>query len=207
MLTFIELEGIDSSGKTTLANSLAQHFEGNGKKVLHLGFPDHDSPTGKVLRSWLAKGWTTGDKDTDAMLFQCAQIVNRLDLLPPPDQMCLYDYIIVDRFSTSGLVYFAADGQDWEWLYGAQRRLPKPDISFHVKIPVSLSFERKGLAERDRYEEDRGYISKVADLYDEIFSHLERRNLGTGYYTLDGTQEKGEVLDDALRLIRQEREC
>lgn len=134
---FIEIEGADACGKSTLAGSLAAFLTIEGKKVLSLNFPDHESPTGRVLRGWLGKKWTTGDKHIDALAFQCLQIVNRLHLLPSPGtepgQFGSYDYIVCDRYYTSGLVYGVADGLDWDFLIKAQERLPQPDISFHMR--------------------------------------------------------------------------
>lgn len=203
MNRIIEVEGIDASGKTTLATNLAVALRGKDKRVLHLGFPDHNSVTGKVLRAWLRKEWTTGDQYIDALTFQCLQIVNRLDLLPPEDKMPLYDHIVVDRYWTSGLVYGHADGLDLDWLIHAQGRLPKPDISFHVMVPVPVALERKKGKFKDRYEENSDYIQKVAGLYEKVFARLRQEPVPTKFHEIDGTQTEEEVLASAIRIIEE----
>lgn len=197
-MKFIEVEGIDASGKTTLTRNLYEHFK--DERTLKLVFPDHTSVTGSVLRAWLGKEWTTGVQYIDALAFQCLQIVNRLDLMP--EDLNDYDYLIADRYYMSGLVYGSCDGLDMDWLISVQERLPKPDISFYLKVPVSVSFERKDAKKRDRYEENRDYIERVAAKYDEVFDRLKGLGLKTKFYELDGTKSEQDVLQDALDIIR-----
>lgn len=192
----IEIEGLDASGKSTLAGNLGAHLIGKGYRVLSLGFPDHESITGRLIRQWLSKGWTTGDAHRDAITHQCLQIVNRLDLLSL-QRWEEFDYVVVDRYMTSGLVYGTADGLDWEWLLRVQDRLPRPDVSFFVRITVEESFKRKPRRE-DRYEESSDYLKEVAELYNITFDRLRRMETPTHYFEIDGTKTKEEVLKSAL---------
>ena len=45
----IVIEGTDSSGKQTQASLLADHLKKDGIKCFKSGFPDYDSPTGKII--------------------------------------------------------------------------------------------------------------------------------------------------------------
>ena len=192
----IEIEGIDGAGKTTLTTNLVRYFGGKGKSVLRLKFPDEgETITGKMIRAWLRKEWTTGDELRDAYIHQCLQIVNRLDLLPPVHAVAQYDHIIVDRYYSSTIVYGTMDGLNEGWLKHICARLPKPDISILLDIPVAESFKRKPVRE-DRYEEKKGYLERVAESYRELFRTDGRRKV---IQPLGWTKQQ--VLEEAVRLI------
>ena len=46
----IVIEGTNSSGKQTQANLLVKRLNQNGIKCSKKGFPDYESPTGKIIK-------------------------------------------------------------------------------------------------------------------------------------------------------------
>ena len=49
----IVLEGIDGSGKATQSNILREKIEKSGKKVMHVSFPDYESPSSALVKMYL----------------------------------------------------------------------------------------------------------------------------------------------------------
>lgn len=177
----IEIEGIDGAGKTTLVRNLENFYEAAGKRVLSIKFPDYgETPTGKLIRQWLNKEWTTGDEVRDAFIHQCLQIVNRLDLLPAREDLEKYDLLLLDRYYTSTLIYGEMDGLDPTWLRHICHQLPAPDHTILLQISVEESFRRR--PERsDRYEERKDHMQRVLDAYNV-------RSLEAGVSTIDTTE-------------------
>ena len=52
-MTFIVVEGVDGSGKSTLIKALTQHYEQQGKMVYNYVFPDRTTTTGKIINEYL----------------------------------------------------------------------------------------------------------------------------------------------------------
>lgn len=194
-MKFVEIEGIDACGKTTLVQDLLHHYSAFGD-VLCLKFPDYgETETGKLIRGWLGKEWTTGDFYRDALIHQSLQIVNRLDHIPPPQVLDYYNYILVDRYYTSTLVYGSLDGLPLDWLKKVTRWLPQPTVSILLDIDAEESFRRKPVR-GDRYEEKRDHIGRVVERYREIYADGVRRKI-----IKCGGKSKAQVLSCALEII------
>jgi len=87
----IVFEGLDQSGKETQARRLRQWFEGAGRQVESIAFPDYASPIGQEIRTALH-----GGRDYLADTIQMLQIANRVEL---GDEIVglLFDHRLEDR--------------------------------------------------------------------------------------------------------------
>ena len=59
----ILIEGTDCSGKETQANKLLEYLNNEGIETVKIGFPDYESPTGKIIggpylgKEYICPGW------------------------------------------------------------------------------------------------------------------------------------------------------
>ena len=51
--TLIVLEGIDGSGKETQASLLEKKLKEKGREVMHISFPDYESPSSALVKMYL----------------------------------------------------------------------------------------------------------------------------------------------------------
>ena len=159
-------EGADGAGKATQTQLLAEKLGGT-----RFAFPNYDSPTGRAILGHLKRDWQTRHNDgctvsytIDALVFQCLQTVNRLELLDEIKAAHKKGPVIFDRYSASGLVYGGLDGLDVQWIEKINASLPQPDVWIYLDIPIEESFKRRP-ERRDRYESDRGFLEKVRERY------------------------------------------
>ncbi len=129
-MSLYEFEGIDGSGKTTLAKAVAKEI---GAKVI--SFPNYDSPTGRLIKAHLCKQWSCmwdpsvhgpdENLGTSAMVFQALNIANRMELMRHfgVAYHSHTDHIVLVRYWRSGVVYGQMDGLDKGWLLDAHESM------------------------------------------------------------------------------------
>lgn len=198
---FIAIEGIDAAGKQTQTQALVKKLGAPGW-VESFSFPKYDNLSGQLTRDYLVDGWTvTGAvvnsrPETSAYVFQCCQLVNKLESLPAsvwtngPD-----DLFIADRYAASAYAYGAAAGLDLEWLVKVYARLPQPDVNIFLDITVEESFRRRP-NRRDQYERNRPFLERVRQSYLDVFGQL-----GPRYVVVDAMVPEDVVTSRLLDVI------
>lgn len=193
MSLFITLEGLDASGKFTHSKLLAQRLSENGFNVTRFSMPEYDSLTGELINDHLKGIWKAEilkrpekerryANDPSAYLFQCCQLVNRMETLP--DGLWHRrrgDVFIADRYNASAYAYGMAFGINLEWLLKTHRHLPQPDLNVFLDISVEESFRRRP-ERRDEYEKDSKMLERVRECYLRIFN-----DLGPTYVVVDAS--------------------
>ena len=210
---FIAFEGIDAAGKHTQSERLREHYEGNGKRVTKCEFPMYESITGGMIRDhltgvWKAQIFKQPEKervymvDPSTYLFQCCQLVNRMETLPDGlwnqmfiDQRLGGDVYIADRYNASAYAYGLAFGIDLDWLLHTHKRLPQPDLNIFLDITVEESFKRRP-DRRDEYEKNSAMLNKVRGCYLKIFGML-----GETYAVIDASGTQEQTFDKILAAI------
>lgn len=224
---FIAIEGIDAAGKHTQTDMLKEYFEKlGGRTVTKLDFPHYDSLSGQIVLDHLKGKWRverqridsgpggpyfTDDSsaaklhelsslyagDPSTYLFQCAQLVNRLECLPDaawsnrPE-----DVLISDRYNASAYAYGIAFGLDFDWLVKTHRHLPQPDLNVFLDITVEESFRRRP-ERRDNYERNGDMLRRVRQCYLDVFERL-----GPSYVVLDASAPVDETFELILKELR-----
>ncbi|KAH8277946.1 hypothetical protein KR018_010803 [Drosophila ironensis] len=157
---FIVFEGCDRSGKSTQSRILAEFLKSKGIVTASLNFPERNSSIGQVINSYL-----TNTKDLQDEVIHLMFSANRWEQMGPMRQQLLAGTtLIVDRYSYSGVAYSVAKGMDFEWCYGPERGLIKPDAVFYLKVSPKSLAERKEFG-NERYEkvEFQGRVSTAFD--------------------------------------------
>ena len=108
----IAIEGIDQSGKATLARRLKAKLEKNGRKTRILSFPDYATPTGQLIRRML-----NDDVMPDAASMQLLNAANRNEhRMVLENAVRGKEILICDRYTGSGTAYGKAQGLPEPWL-------------------------------------------------------------------------------------------
>jgi thymidylate kinase len=191
----IAIEGGDACGKATQTKLLAERLGG-----VRLAFPDYEQPCGKAILGHLKRQWKVCtmfdmihaagmpryqqptateqyemDDHLNALVFQCLQTVNRLEMLPVIHAVLSSErHLVFDRYTASGVVYGMLDGVDPTWVELVNASLPQPDLWVLLDVPVEEGFRRRP-ERRDRYEVDRAYLEKVRTGYLRLFEEKTRR--------------------------------
>ena len=157
MSRMIVIEGPDRVGKATQTRLLKEYLLGKGYTVSTVEVPLKSNYIYHVIYWMLGNGLAK----KLPKLFQWFQYFNRQifqwTILPKLEEHA--DYIIMDRWSLSTVVYGAATGVSKEFTEKLTNRLKKPDFTI-----VLLGPSHKHVAE-DVYESDAELQKRVRDLY------------------------------------------
>ncbi len=190
----LAFEGLDQSGKETLACRLERWLRSLNVSTQQLAFPDYTTPIGNLIQLYLA-GRLDFDSETRQLLF----VTNRCERLSDIEHWLATGVVVItDRYVGSGIAYGMAHGLDFEWLQKLEMVLPKADKTFLVDIPVETSFSRK-TKHRNRYETQTALLERARQAYLDLASLFN-------WIVLDGSkpldalsQEVFDIIDDCLR--------
>lgn len=159
MKLFIVIEGIDGSGKTTLALMLKKYLESEGKQVFYTSEPS-DSEYGKEIETLLRKKHSSSvTKEKWLELFTLDRKENMKNIKTALDEEKV---VISDRYYYSTLAY-QLDEQEWQ-NYALQFIVP--NIVFILDCPVDIALERvkqkySMTGEKKAFFEKSGILRKV----------------------------------------------
>lgn len=179
----ITIEGIDGSGKGTQSQLLIEKLKQSGKKVKMYSFPAYEETFfGKEVGAFLRGEFGSIDEVHPKL----ASVLYASDRLEQKPKMLkdLADgyYVVCDRYVESNMGHQAAKFSSEErpefinWLneleYGVNA-LPKPDITFFLDVPLSVSKELVLKKKQRSYTDDKediheaahGYLEKVYQVY------------------------------------------
>ncbi|WP_067923712.1 dTMP kinase [Alicyclobacillus shizuokensis] len=159
----IALEGLDKSGKATQVQLLQDRLEKGGKKVTTMDFHRYDTPTGQLIMKWLRREWEVSQETIELIMTadKQAQQENFQRL-----EQEGYDFLVLDRYTLSQIVYSQAAGIEWLWTLALQSHLRQPDLDIYIDITPEESMRRKGKwGENDRYESDLAFLKRVRENY------------------------------------------
>ncbi len=184
----IAIEGVDSSGKATQAQRLAERVRVAGREAIVLSFPRYDTPVGKTIKRLLLGTLHvlephtidsfdhTIDGDTvhreapgdEALVLQSLMLADKNDAITEiVDHLNAGTVVICDRWIPSALCYGAADGLDSDWLENIHFPLLDADLNIFLDVPSEEALRRRPEA-RDRFERDREKQARVyANYLDE----------------------------------------
>lgn len=188
----IAFEGIDGSGKTTMANRIVTHLNSKGHKAHYLREPT-DGPYGRQLRQMMTRpGPRDPQQEFELFIKDRREDVqnNIVPLLKAGATVC------IDRYYISSMAYQGALGLDIDKIQKANEEFaPRPDLILYFDIPVQTALERiqKSRQEGANTFEQENNLKRVA----EIFRTFQFPQL----HTINAAQPPDAVFQEILKLI------
>ena len=187
---FLVLEGIDGSGKTTIAHKLKEKYERRGKHVLITREPT-DYELGKYIRKYL-NTVTSRERDPvfEALIFAADRALHiRRRILPHIERGYL---VISDRYFYSSLAYQSINGIDFSWVLEVNKYMLIPNLAIFLDVTPDDAIKRIHHA-RNVFEKKR-FLEKVYNTYLEM---VKRGML----IKVDGNKNISEVVEEISLLI------
>ena len=187
--TFVVLEGVDCSGKTTLAKRLAE-----GKDAWLTA-----EPTKGVLGGMLRSG-ELGDipPSAEALLFAADRAVHTAEIEAELEKG---RWVICDRYAGSTVAYQSAsmgESADWEWLNSMQKHsVIEPDAVILLDMDPEVSMARVGVRgeELSRFEK-LDFQRRVRDAYLRLAHQFN-------YIVIDASQDADSVYRDVVSALKR----
>lgn len=178
---FIDIEGIDSSGKHTQAKLLKNKLEKMGKKVSLYAFPAYETTFGKLVAAHLrGEFWKLQEviPEIACMLYAIDRYQFKKEI---KEKLGRGEIVITDRFTPSAMAYHGVMVEDSmrlvEWVKEVESRMIQPDIVIFLDVTVEatqeLIMKRKGKdylknMPKDIYENKLEFQKKVRSMYLKI---------------------------------------
>lgn len=172
---FIAIEGIDGSGKTTLAKRVTSFLYDLNKEndVLLTREPTRKC---KIIREVL--------QDESANLHARAQWLSQLfvkdrkehlaEIIEPALQRGIY--VVCDRYKLSTMAYQGAQGVPLVDLFELQEDFLAPHITFYLRCDVRVAQARKRQrGQEDVFERDLEFQEQVQAIYDKVCTISQER--------------------------------
>lgn len=194
---FIEIEGIDKSGKETQSDLLAKRLALDGFRVVRLSFPDYSTPIGKIIEQNL-KGYGLFTPQESPFAHQALMTVNRYENQERIDRALMDDKIIVsDRYLTAGMVYGLIEGINLNWFHSISYSLTKPDLTIVLDISEEEYLRRLAkYDEVDLNEVDLDKIRKVKGLYLKLA-------IENGWVVVNGEGDREEISQIIYDIVKE----
>lgn len=205
-MSVVCIEGPDLVGKGTQTKLLQARL---GAKVLK--FPNRDTYTGRVIYEHLDRNWRAAhelisrEQQLDATVFQALHAVNRLE---QAEEIKRYqgtdEWLILDRYWPSGVVYGGADGLNEEWLLRIHQSLPQPDFFILLDIDMEQLRERlqkmvtAGERKPDRYESDDKTLDRIYR-YRRLWGGRARE--GNGWWQVNARESPLAVCESIFSIL------
>ena len=196
-MTFITLEGLDNSGKTSALKAIGEEYP----NAITTSEPSN-LETGKFIRDRLSD--EERGEFTDFYLFM-ADRVNHIEerIQPFGESDCL---VVSDRYADSTRAYqpvqFVNNGifdNYQEAIKFVERVMApwnyEPDLTIYLDISVDTALERSSC--EDKYEE-REFLEGVSNNYEELIRSKEH---GYRFIRVDAEQSPEKVTDEVLDIV------
>lgn len=187
----IAIEGIDGSGKSTIANYLKEELEKEGFRVVVYKEPTNSVHGQKIRQSFNNR--LDAHKELELFLLDRKHDVEK-NILPALKK----GYIIVmDRYYYSTIAYQGARGIDIDKIKKMNEKIaPKPDLVIILDVKPEIGIRRiKERGDKPNKFEDLEYLEKVR----KIFLELKDDNI----VIVDANKNIEFVKNEVLRVIKK----
>ncbi|MBE6803222.1 MAG: thymidylate kinase [Ruminococcaceae bacterium] len=147
---FIDLEGLDGSGKTTQTELICKRLKDDGIDYRQIKLPDYESDSSILVRKYLAGDFGKNAGDVNAY---AASVLYAADRFASYTEKWGEDYrsgklIFADRYTPANALYQMTklDKADWDpflqWLFDFEYEkigIPAPDKVIFLDMPVEVS--------------------------------------------------------------------
>lgn len=197
--TYIAIEGIDGSGKTTQVEKISEYFRSKGKSVIQTREPRKEGIIGNIVQKVL-----TGELKMSSValqyLFSTDRVLHHEEVIIPA--LRSGKIVVSDRCFWSAIVYGILDRTGGQYDYkevdfmlivhcvlSMYHRFISPDYTFYLKTSLDTAFSRirKKNDVKEIYEDERK-LKKVIEGYDWLSQKFAKEII-----TIDGEEEVGGV--------------
>lgn len=169
-MIIVNVDGADGTGKTTLVNGLVDYYTSIGKKITFLHFPRYNTELGKIIKKVLLK-----EINMNSSSFQMLCSADRLDwsIEEYPKMKEKYDILIVDRYSSSAIVYGQIEGLEPEEILFNDRKIAQPNVQIILLGDAEMSLNRmNNRNEASTKYENYDSITKATSYFEELKFHI-----------------------------------
>ena len=188
---FIVLEGLDGSGKTSIALALVDKLNSLGFKALYTYEP-YDSPVVRIVKNEYSD---IRDAYIDALTYALDRLIHWRKIIEPA--LMEKSIVVSDRYFYSSVAYQTASGAPYEWVLEVNKHAPRPDLAIYLDVEPERGLARKrGLTSRFPEYERLDFLVKVR----EVYLRMVREGLLT---LVDSNRGLSEVFDDVWNTVRR----
>lgn len=197
MSKFITFEGIDGSGKSTVAEKVVETLRSEGVDAVLTC-----EPTKGWLGDAVKRSYSLPIPLTEALLFQADRVAHSVEIEKWLEEGKV---VISDRYSDSSFAYqgasleemFKESGEDSvAWLKQFERFYLKPDMTLLFVIEPEEGLKRIGNRGSQSKFEKLEYLKKVHAIYMKLAGEEDR------IMKIDASRSFDEVVEEALVYVR-----
>lgn len=181
----ISFDGIDSSGKATQAQLLADRLRRHGHVVHEFTTPDYATPSGKELKKWLqgkSSNWHALPWPEKMKLFAANRAEKHKQVA---SDLARNEIIIYDRYVPSSLAFITIEAtkpqdvdlrrrdihQAVEKSEYEENDMPKEDVSIFLDVPVHVSTAL--LEKRKKYRKDSDEYTDHVHVMERLYNEYD----------------------------------
>lgn len=185
------IEGIDGSGKTTVALSLVKALTRLGYKAVYTR-ELFSSPFTSSLIEYVE--WHDVEPAIEVLAIASDRAHHIAKVIVPLVERGFI--VIMDRYIYSSIAYQGASGADLNWIETVNSFAPPPDIAIYLDVPLEVALSRipSNSSRRLRYFE---YIDRLRKAL-EIYRMLVNRGV---LVSVDATQGIDSVISQCLHIV------
>ncbi|OYT50827.1 MAG: dTMP kinase [Desulfurococcales archaeon ex4484_204] len=191
----IAIEGIDGSGKTTVAKIVVE-------KLREWGYPATYTyePFDKRFVEILEREGPLLGPIFEALVMAADRYYHIERVIKPALEGG--DTVVLDRYHYSSIAYQGARGADVEWIKKLNAFVIKPDLAIYLDIPPRVGVLRKRKAWEVMEKRKLGYLERI-DLLSNV-RELYLRLVGEGELVyVDANRGLEDVIREVLSLIKE----
>ena len=206
--TFIAVEGLDGSGKSTISKMVVDHLNTVFKRKVKLTYePNNSYCGGKYIRKVLEKKILDFSHEALALAFAANRKDHNDRLIDPWLEKGSDRVVITDRYYLSSLVYQSNNVFTFEDVMYINRFARKPDLILFFDVSDKTCYERMDIRNKPKELFEENFSATRTKFYKAIDFLRQTRNENILKIDANGTVEEvfGNMIG-ALKKIRPEWE-
>ncbi len=224
-MSFVVIEGLDGSGKSTQIKSLRQYFDNHAIDYFFLHFPRTNAPVFGEMVARFLRGDLGKNEEVDPYLVALLYAGDRMDAaVIIRKELEQNKLVLVDRYVYSNVAFQCAKlgkPEDQEklrdWIFYMEYEhfhIPHPDLNLFLDVPFPFTAEkltekRQGTernylqGNQDIHEKDLRFQQKVRNIYLR-FADVQQDFITLPCYTPDEKMLPAKnIFEKILRLLKE----
>jgi dTMP kinase len=186
--SFIVIEGLDGSGKTTQATILVRKLKESHGAVFTA--EPSKGKTGKFIRNRILYGNSRSSITVEALLFAADRIEHIQNEVVP--YLTEGRLVVCDRYIYSSLAYQGSSGLSLDWIKTINQHALRPDLSLFIDVDPEVVLSR--LKRKKSVMENLKTQQKVREIYLDFVKNGDLKQI-------DGDKPKAEVAREVGDLV------